>query len=95
MKYHTKDPTRKPKVPKHYIIFPQRIGSRDRLAQSTQTMVMGEEIEQREENTEGFLHAQKPIEGPFSVELEDGFAVGWIASEALVSYYVLAGVIAF
>ena len=58
-------------------------------------MVMSQEVEQGEDDGEGLLHAQEAVEGPFAVELEDGFAVGWVAGEALVSDDVLACVVAF
>ncbi len=52
---------------------------------------MGEKVEEGEEDREGLLHAQETVEGPFAVELDDGF----IVRDALVSDYVLAGVVAF
>ena len=58
-------------------------------------MVVGEEVEEGEDDAEGFLHAEETIEGPFAVELEDRLAVGWVASEARVGDDVLAGVVAF
>ena len=58
-------------------------------------MVVGEKIEQRKDDGEGFLHAEETVEGPFAMELEDRLAVGWVASEARVGDDVLAGVVAF
>jgi len=58
-------------------------------------MVMSEEIEQREDYREGFLHAEESVKGPFAMELEDWFTVWGVAGEALVGYHVLAGVVAF
>ena len=52
---------------------------------------MGEEVQEREEDRERFLHSQESVEWPFPVELDDRF-VGFDAS---VSYYVLAGIVAF
>lgn len=52
---------------------------------------MREEIEEGEEDGEGFLHAEEAVEGPFPVELDNGFR----CCDALVGYYVLACVIAF
>jgi hypothetical protein len=56
---------------------------------------MSEEVEEGEEDAEGFLHAQEAVEGPFAVVLEDGVYVRWVACEAGVGGYVLACVIAF
>jgi hypothetical protein len=58
-------------------------------------MVMSEKVEQRENDGKGFLHAEETVKGPFSVELENGFAVRGFAGEALVGDDVLAGVVAF
>lgn len=58
-------------------------------------MDVREEIEQREENAGGLLHAEKAPEWPFAVELNDRFEVGRFAREALLSYDVLAGIVAF
>jgi hypothetical protein len=52
---------------------------------------VGEEIKEREEDGEGFLHAEKAVEGPFPVELDDSY----VGCDALVGDYVLAGVVAF
>ena len=56
---------------------------------------MRQKIEEREEDAGGLLHAKEAVEGPFAVELEDGFEVGWIAGEAGLRRDVLAGVVAF
>jgi len=50
-----------------------------------------EEVEEGEEDGEGLLHAEEAVEGPFAVELDDGFGF----EDARVGDYVLAGVIAF
>jgi hypothetical protein len=52
---------------------------------------MGEEVEEREEDGKGLLHAEEAVEGPFPVELDDSY----IGCDALVGNYVLAGVVAF
>jgi hypothetical protein len=52
---------------------------------------VGKEVEEREEDGEGLLHAEEAVEGPFPVEL-DYF---YISCDALVGDYVLAGVVAF
>lgn len=48
-------------------------------------------IEDGEEDGEGLLHAEKPFERPFPVELLDCLALG----DARRGYSVLAGIIAF
>ena len=53
--------------------------------------MVGEEVEEREEDGEGLLHAKEAVEGPFPVELDDSY----ISCDALVGDYVLAGVVAF
>ena len=58
-------------------------------------MIMSQEVEQREDDGEWFLHAEETVERPFAVELEDWLAVGRFASEAFVGDDVLAGVVAF
>jgi hypothetical protein len=48
------------------------------------------EIKGREEDREGFLNAEKAIEGPFAVKLNDGL----VGDYALISNDVLTGVVA-
>jgi hypothetical protein len=50
-----------------------------------------EKVEEGKKDGEGFLHAKEAVERPFAVELHDGFG----GCDALVGYYVLAGVVAF
>lgn len=52
---------------------------------------MRPEVTQGEEDAEGLLHAQKPIEGPFPVELHNFGPI----FDASASDDVLAGVVAF
>lgn len=52
---------------------------------------MREEVQQGEEDGEGLLHAEEAVEGPFAVELNDGFQGG----DACIGDDVLAGVVAF
>lgn len=56
---------------------------------------MCEEIEEAEEDRGRLLNAHEAVEGPFAMELEDGFEVGWVARDSLVGDYVLAGIVAF
>jgi hypothetical protein len=58
-------------------------------------MIVGEEVEKREDYRKGFLHAQESVEWPLAVELKDRLSVGGITSEALVGNDVLTGIIAF
>jgi hypothetical protein len=53
--------------------------------------VMYEQVEEREEDREGLLHAQKTVEGPFAVILNYFLAFG----NSFLRDYVLAGVVAF
>lgn len=52
---------------------------------------MREEVEEREEDREGFLHSQETVKGPFPVELNYLFG----GFDALIGDDVLADVIAF
>lgn len=52
---------------------------------------MRPQVAEREEDTEGLLHAKEAIKGPFSIELLDGETRG----HALVGNYMLTGIIAF
>jgi hypothetical protein len=52
-------------------------------------------VEEGEEDGEGLLDAEEAVEGPFAVELDDGFKVGRVAEEAVLGYDVLAVVAAF
>ena len=54
-------------------------------------MLVGEEVKEGEEHGEWLLHAQKAVERPFSVELDDGLKFG----DPVVGYDVLAGIVAF
>jgi len=94
MEDHAEDPTREAKVSEEKIVFSQWVGLWDGFAQLAQAPVMGQIVEQTEDDGEGLLHPQEPIEGPFAMELEDGFSVWRIAGFSLVRDYVLAGVIA-
>jgi len=52
---------------------------------------VGKEIEEGEEDREGFLDTKKAVEGPFAVKLFDWEGRGC----ALGCYYVLTGIVAF
>jgi hypothetical protein len=94
MKNHSEHRAREAKIPKHQIVLSKRVGSGHLFSEAGYAIVVGEEVEEREEDGEGFLHAQEAIERPFAVELEDRFAVRGIAGLADVGYDVLAGVVA-
>lgn len=91
MKYHAEDPTCHPEVCEHDIVFAHRVGGWDIGGDFRKTVLVREEVEEGEEDGEGLLHAEEAVEGPFAVELDDGFG----GSDALVGDYVLAGVVAF
>lgn len=91
MEYHAEHPTCHAEVREDDIVFSQRIGGRNRVCKFLQAVLVREEIEEREEDAEGLLHAQKAIEGPFAVELDDFFD----CSDTDVGYDVLTSVVAF
>lgn len=91
---HAKHPTRHAKVAEEDVVFAERVGGGDAVAQAGEALVVGEEVEQAEEHAEGLLHAQEAVEGPFAVELEHGLAVGRVAGFAGVGDDVLACVVA-
>lgn len=95
VEHHAEDPRREAKVSKAQVVFPQRVRGRDGFAQHFHAVVVGEEVEERKDDGKGFLHAEEAVKGPFAMELEDGFAVWWVAGEALVGDDVLAGIVAF
>ena len=92
---HAKGPAGQAKVSKQEVVSAQTIRRRNRLSQPAHAVVVGDEIHEREEHREGLLHAQKAVEWPFAVVLEDGLAVRWLSRQALVRHDVLAGVVAF
>ena len=58
-------------------------------------MVVGEEVEEGEEDRGGLLDAEEAVEGPFAVVLDYGGEVGGVSGEARERGVVLAGVVAF
>lgn len=95
MEDHTEDPTRESKIPKRDVVFTQRVSRWDLFSDLLQAVIMGEQVHQGEKDGSWLLHAEEAVEGPFSVELHDGFEVWWVAGEAVVGYDVLTSVIAF
>ena len=95
VKYHAEDPTCKTKVAEQQVIFPQRVGLRNGFAQLGHAPIVGEIVEQAEDDGEGLLHAEEAVEGPFAMKLEDRLAVGGLTSLTLVGDYVLADIVAF
>lgn len=66
-----------------------------RLSNARHTITMSEEIHEGEEDGKRFLHAKYSIEGPFSVELDDGFEHWRVPVNPSVRDDVLACVVAF
>lgn len=91
----TEDPTRETKGSEAQVIFPQRIAGWYLLSQYFHAMVMSQEVEQREDDGEGLLHAEETVKGPFAMKLKDGLTIGRFAGEAFVGDDVLAGIVAF
>lgn len=56
---------------------------------------MGEVIEEREDDAEGFLHSHEAVERPFAVKLADCWPNWGIRGNAAVGYNVLACVVTF
>lgn len=75
------------------VVFTQRVGCWDELADLVEALVVGGVVEEREDDGEGFLHAKDAVEGPFTVKLDDG--EGRVLRDAHVGDYVLAGIVAF
>ncbi|KFY84334.1 hypothetical protein V500_09395 [Pseudogymnoascus sp. VKM F-4518 (FW-2643)] len=75
------------------VVFAQRVGFWDELADLVEALVVGGIVEEGEDDGEGLLHAEDAVEGPFAVELDDG--EGRVRRDAHVGDYVLAGVVAF
>jgi hypothetical protein len=91
VKYHAEDPARHATVREPNIVFPQRVRGGDIRLDLREAVLVREEVEEREEDGEGLLHAQEAVEGPFAVELHDRFR----GRDALVGDDVLAGIVAF
>lgn len=79
MKYHAEHPTRQTEVPKEDVVPSQRIARGYGFSDLRHAVVMCNEIEQREEDACRLLHAEKAVEWPFAVELDDGFEVRRVA----------------
>ena len=65
------DPGRQIDVGEPDIEAPQVVARGDLGADLLQTGVMGPEVTDGAKNTEGLLHAEDAVEGPFPVELDD------------------------
>ena len=91
MKNHTEDPGSHSKVCKQDIVSPHRVLGRNALLNLSQAILMCGKVDEGEEDREGLLHAEKTVEGPLPVELDNRLGSG----NALLCDYVLAGVVAF
>jgi len=91
MENHAEDPARHAEVREADVVFSKGVGGGDVGVYFLEAVLVREEVEEGEEDGEGFLHAEEAVEGPFAVELDN-----WLRrSDALVGDYVLAGVVAF
>lgn len=95
MEDHAEDPARQAEIAEHDVVFPQGISRGDLGADLGETVVVGEEIEEGEEDRGRFLHAEEAVKRPFAVVLDDGFEIWGIAGESGRGGDVLADVVAF
>jgi hypothetical protein len=95
MKNHAKRPAREAHVPETQIVLPERVCGRDVGAQLRHAPRVRDVVQQREDDAEGLLHAQEPVEGPFAVKLDDRLQIRRVAREASGGDDVLACVVAF
>lgn len=91
MENTAKYPGRNAKVCEQTVVRSQWVVRGYRGSEFRQTVLMRYHVSQAEEHAEGLLHAQNPNEGPFAVELSDGF----IARDSFRGNDMLARVIAF
>ena len=91
MEDHAEGPASHPEVCKHHVVFAQRVRRRNIGCDLREAILVGEKIEEGEEDGKRLLHAHKAVEGPFPVKLDnvDG------SCNALIGDYVLAGIVAF
>jgi len=71
MKNHAEDPSRHIEPCESDVVLAQRVGGGDIRSYFSEAIVMSEEVKEGEEDRERFLHAQKSVERPFAVELEN------------------------
>jgi len=95
VEHHAERPRREPHVSHRHVVLPQRVRGRHAAVQLRHAPVVCEEVEEREDDAEWFLHPHEAVEGPFAVELKDWLAVWWVPRQSRVRHDVLAGVVAF
>jgi hypothetical protein len=76
MEHHAERPAREVHVAEPQVVFAQRVICGYLVAQLVHTPVVGEVVEEREDDAEGLLHAHEAVEGPFAVELVHGLGRG-------------------
>lgn len=79
---HAEDPAREAAVSISDVVLSQFVARRHLSLQLRYSPVVSEKIEEREEDACWLLYAREAVEGPFTVELEDWFQIGWVASKA-------------
>lgn len=85
------DPGCNPDVREDLVEWPQRVRAGNLRENLLQAFVVCPKVAQGEEHAKGLLHAQKPVKGPFAVELHHAVAGG----DAPRRDDVLACVVAF
>lgn len=92
---HAEDPARQTKIPKSQVVRTQRVSTWHLCPQPFHAVSMSEEVEEREEDGERFLHAQKSVEGPFSMKLDYRFHHWGVSRFSLVRNDMLTGIVTF
>ncbi len=95
VKDHAEDPTGHPERAHQNVVGTERVVARDGVADLPQAVLVREEVEEGEEDGEWFLDAEKAVEWPFSMELDDGIEHRWVARQAPVGDDLLTCVVAF
>lgn len=57
MEEHAEGPACQPKVSEQKVVFSERVGCWDLLAELCHAVIVGEEVEEGEDDREGLLHA--------------------------------------
>lgn len=95
VKDHAEDPTGHAERAHQDVVGTERIVARDGVADLPQAVLVREEVEEGEEDGEGFLNAEKAVEWPFPVKLDDGIEHRWVTRQTPVGDDLLTCVVAF